>query len=295
MFLKKVKPVAGADELARLEAAASKREAAATAEVEKLKARAASVAEQAVQARSAMTEVEKMGVEDASMHMRLERLEVPRPDASPMALEVEHAKRAALAVREGAADQLEQQIGEWKQALDQLSRQLDQDQASIRKAYEAAREARVRAVQALEQAPAEDAGATDKTLITPKPKAPPPPPKPRPGPEARKAPRVAMQAQIDFGSDSNFYSGFSTNISDGGVFIATVNVLPLGTEVDLSFTLPNGRSVRTKGVVRWVREVNDKIPDAFPGIGVQFEALPESAHEAIHGFVAEREPLFYPE
>jgi uncharacterized protein (TIGR02266 family) len=277
MFLKKVKPAGAVDELSRLDAAATQREAAAAAEVEKLKARAAAVAEQLAQTRASMGEVEKLGVEDASMHLRLDRLELPRPDASAMALEVEHAKRAALAVREGAADQLEQEISEWKQALDQASKQLDQDQASIRKAYEAARQARVRAV----EPPAE-------TMITARPKA-------RPGPEGRTAPRVAMQAQIDFGSDSNFYSGFSTNISDGGVFIATVNVLPLGTEVDLSFTLPNGKSVRSKGVVRWVREVNDKIPDAFPGIGVQFESLPESAHDAIHGFVAEREPLFFPE
>src|SRR5205823_5272349 len=102
--------------------------------------------------------------------------------------------------------------------------------------------------------------------------------RPKPGPEGRQAVRVPMQAQIDFGSDSNFYSGFSTNISDGGVFIATVYVLPLGTEVDLSFTLPNGDSVHTRGVVRWVREVNDRLPDAFPGIGVQFQDLPESAH-----------------
>jgi uncharacterized protein (TIGR02266 family) len=291
MFLKKAKPAMA--DLSALEAAASKREAALCAEVEKARAQAAKVSEQVQSTRAAMIEAEKLGVEDASLRMRLEKLELPRPDASAMLSEVDHAMRAALAVREGAADELTAQLSQWKQTLEQQAKQLEHDQAAIRKAYESAREARVRAVEESEQ-------ATAKTMITPRPK-----PessgvvlgkmKPKPGPEGRQAKRVPMQAQIDFGSDSNFFSGFSTNISDGGVFIATVNVLPLGTHIDLSFTLPSGSQVQTKGVVRWVREVNDKIPDAFPGIGVQFEELPEEAHDAIHGFVAEREPMFYPE
>lgn len=111
----------------------------------------------------------------------------------------------------------------------------------------------------------------------------------------RISPRVAMQASIDFGSDDNFYNGFSSNISDGGVFIATVNVKPLGTEVDLSFSLPTGAKIEAKGVVRWVREVNDKIPDSFPGMGVEFRGLAASAQQSINDFIAQREPLFYAE
>lgn len=294
MLLGKLKP-APVQDLSRLEAAAAKREAALCAEVEKAKARAAQVAEQMSATRAAMHEAEKLGVEDVSLRMRLEQLELPRPDAASMQSEVDHAMRAAYVVREGAAELLAEQLAEWKASLEQASKQLEQDQASLRKAYESARQARVRAVA---QQESEDASA--KTMISARPKAPAAPKPvaaaaPKPGPEGRQAKRVPMQAQIDFGSDSNFYSGFSTNISDGGVFIATVNVMPLGTHVDLSFTLPSGQAVHAKGVVRWVREVNDKLPDAFPGIGVQFQELPEEAHDAIHGFVAEREPMFYPE
>jgi uncharacterized protein (TIGR02266 family) len=130
----------------------------------------------------------------------------------------------------------------------------------------------------------------------------PPPPKPSPRPEPapaakppprRQSPRVKMQAAIDLSSDDNFFNGFSSNISDGGLFVATVNLLPLGTEVDLNFTLPSGERIEAKGTVQWVREVNDKLPDAFPGMGVAFKELSAQAQHAIDSFVAEREPLFY--
>jgi len=109
----------------------------------------------------------------------------------------------------------------------------------------------------------------------------------------RISPRVKMQASVDFTSDNNFFNGFSANISDGGLFVATVNILPLGTEVDLAFSLPSGERIEAKGVVRWVREVNDKLPDAFPGMGVSFSALQPDAQSAIDQFLVQRDPLFF--
>lgn len=109
----------------------------------------------------------------------------------------------------------------------------------------------------------------------------------------RSSARVKMQAAVDFTSDNNFFAGFSANISDGGLFIATVNLLPLGTEVDVSFSLPSGERIEARGVVQWVREVNDQLPDAFPGMGVQFAQLNPSAHAAIAQFLSQRDPLFF--
>jgi uncharacterized protein (TIGR02266 family) len=124
-----------------------------------------------------------------------------------------------------------------------------------------------------------------------------PPPTPREGrpPLPRKA-RVAMQAAIDLRSDSNFFTGFSTNLSAGGVFVATVQQVPRGTPVDLTFTLPGGGPpVRVPGVVRWSREVNDRSPGLVPGLGVQFTELPAEVAQAITGFIETREPLLVPD
>jgi uncharacterized protein (TIGR02266 family) len=111
----------------------------------------------------------------------------------------------------------------------------------------------------------------------------------------RETPRVRMQVKIDFGSENNFYSGFSMDISNGGVFIATVKLVPIGTPIDLFFRLPTGEGIEAQGVVRWVREVDDRRPEMMPGLGVQFVNLSDEARAAIEGFVHDREPMFYPD
>ena len=111
----------------------------------------------------------------------------------------------------------------------------------------------------------------------------------------RSSSRIPLQTQVDMTSDSNVFTGFSTNLSEGGVFVATVDLLPVGTPVDLTFTLPGKTRIVVKGEVRWTREIDDRVPDVFPGVGVRFVELGVDAAQALHKFVAEREPLFYPD
>jgi len=114
-------------------------------------------------------------------------------------------------------------------------------------------------------------------------------------PAGRGSARIPMQTQVDMWSDSNVFTGFSTNLSEGGVFVATLNLLPVGTPVDLTFSLPGNARLTVKGEVRWTREIDDRVPDVFPGVGVRFVELGVDAAQALHRFVAEREPLFYPD
>jgi uncharacterized protein (TIGR02266 family) len=113
-------------------------------------------------------------------------------------------------------------------------------------------------------------------------------------PGQRGCPRVPLQAAVDLASDSNLFTGFGTNVSEGGLFVATINVLPVGTPVDLTFTLGKSK-LSVHGEVRWTREVNDRTPEVFPGVGVRFVNLAPATAEALKLFVSEREPLFYPD
>ena len=113
------------------------------------------------------------------------------------------------------------------------------------------------------------------------------------GIERRRFDRVAVELSVTMESDHNFFMGFSENISEGGLFIATHQVLPLGHELDLTFTLPGGREVKTRARVQWVRPYNAANSDAAPGMGVQFIGLDESVHEWIVAFVQKRDPLFF--
>jgi uncharacterized protein (TIGR02266 family) len=118
---------------------------------------------------------------------------------------------------------------------------------------------------------------------------------PTPGGPGRSASRIPLQTQVDLSSDSNVFTGFSTNLSEGGLFVATLKVVPVGTPVELTFSLPGKARISVHGEVRWIREIDDRTPDVFPGVGVRFVDLSPEAAQALQRFVAEREPLFYPD
>ncbi len=113
--------------------------------------------------------------------------------------------------------------------------------------------------------------------------------------ERRASPRINIEADIGFQSDTNFFMGFTEDISEGGLFIATYDTRNIGSVLSINFTLPDGHLVSAEGIVRWVREYNEVTPDIMPGMGIQFDNLPDEDKESIHRFTAERPPIFYDE
>lgn len=124
------------------------------------------------------------------------------------------------------------------------------------------------------------------------PAKPPPLPSQR-GAERRVRERKRLEAEIGFYSDSNFFTGFTEDLSEGGVFVATYDLQPIGTEIDVEFTLPGGQEVKVRGQVRWLRDPMEETPGLFPGMGVQFQTVAPEALAAIQEFIGNRAPLFY--
>ncbi len=113
------------------------------------------------------------------------------------------------------------------------------------------------------------------------------------GIERRKHCRVPMEADVNFQGLSNFYTGFAEDISCGGLFVSSYCLQPIGTQVDLNFTLPNGYVVNTPGQVRWLRDIRDPDDDTSPGMGIMFEGLKSEDKKQIEAFIRERSPLFF--
>jgi uncharacterized protein (TIGR02266 family) len=114
--------------------------------------------------------------------------------------------------------------------------------------------------------------------------------------EKRQSPRVQYQTQVTVTSEHNFYTGLSLDISEGGIFIATHQPLPMGTEVEIEFSIPNfPEAIRAVGRVQWVREFSYSTSDVHPGMGVQFLKIsPPQAIPAIQTFIKRvREPVLY--
>ena len=289
-------------ELSRAEEAMRTAEAQLATEAERLAQESIAVSE-----RSRALEAEASGLEEqpdiAQLLLRL-REPTPVPSVSSHVERALAARLQALEARRKSAESIRAALRACGEVLVERSKSLAGDVQTLARARSRAAEARAAQARTVAQAappppPSEVTEAVDAPRV---------PAVERPasvGPAKgsaigkvalkRVAARVAMQTQVDLASDSNFFTGFSTNISEGGLFVATVNVLPPGTPVDVTFTLPAGSRLTVKGEVRWTREVNDRTPDVFPGVGVRFTDVDPAVVSAIKKFVQQREPLFFPD
>lgn len=110
----------------------------------------------------------------------------------------------------------------------------------------------------------------------------------------RQFERADYQVEVTLESESNFYNGFTENISAGGLFVATYDLRELGDKLTMQFTIPGfDKPVEVRGEVRWIRDLNPLTPDMTPGMGVRFLDLTPEAEEAIRRFTAHKDPLFY--
>lgn len=134
--------------------------------------------------------------------------------------------------------------------------------------------------------PAPSAASAKAALGSVRPAASKPPAKP-----ADRGPREKLEANVGATTESNFFVGFSGEISEGGVFIATYTTLAVGAPVEVLVTLPGNYQFTVPGEVRFVRDPMDM--DSEPGIGVSFESLSHEHRELILRFVRKRPPIFF--
>jgi uncharacterized protein (TIGR02266 family) len=115
------------------------------------------------------------------------------------------------------------------------------------------------------------------------------------GEQRRKHSRVELETEVTFEGPNNFYTGFSEDISEGGLFVSTYDIRPIGTKIEVSFSLPNGHIVNVNGEVRWLRDPVDPDEDSRPGMGIMFEELLPEDRSAVEAFIKSRNPIFFDE
>jgi uncharacterized protein (TIGR02266 family) len=129
---------------------------------------------------------------------------------------------------------------------------------------------------------------------------------PVPREDRRDHPRYILTLVITMHGENNFYTGLSEDISEGGIFIATQHVLPIGTPVVLSFTLPHSEvPIGVIGTVQWLRGPNatasqhnnfggdDSAGAVKTGMGVRFDDIGQDSIRAIRDFTRQRTPEFF--
>ncbi len=116
----------------------------------------------------------------------------------------------------------------------------------------------------------------------------------KPDQELRINQRVDFEASIDVQSEDTFFTGFTRNISNGGLFLVTGSAPPVGSKVVVRFQVPNmPEPIVAEAAVCWVRPYRIDTPDVQPGMGVEFRSLPDLAIKAIDAFILKNDTLFY--
>lgn len=101
---------------------------------------------------------------------------------------------------------------------------------------------------------------------------------------------MAMQIQVSL--ESSFFFAYGADLSRGGIFIETEEVLQPGTPLELEFTLPSqpagDQPIRARGVVAWASPAPPiYLSRRGIGMGIEFTEIEPSAKARITAFVRE--------
>jgi uncharacterized protein (TIGR02266 family) len=92
--------------------------------------------------------------------------------------------------------------------------------------------------------------------------------------EERRFQRAAVTMEVHYRTTGSFLVSYSLNLSMGGLFLETDELLPTGTRLAVRFAVPGAVDpVETSAHVVWVRPPSDD--GAPPGLGLQFDSLEE--------------------
>ena len=102
----------------------------------------------------------------------------------------------------------------------------------------------------------------------------------------RKASRLMIQFEAHLGAGKLMRICQTSNVSETGLLIHTTRLMPVETEMDVSFYLP-GDPRPIDGTVRVVRH-SDPDREEIAGMGVEFVHLPNGSREKLREFVGGR-------
>ena len=106
--------------------------------------------------------------------------------------------------------------------------------------------------------------------------------------------KFIASSKITIDGIPTFYTGLVKNISEGGLFVHTYNLLEPGTKVVVRFQDPiTKETVEVPSVVKWIRSPEIAAHPEDVGYGVEFVKLPEKLKEHINQYIKKSETIFY--
>lgn len=114
--------------------------------------------------------------------------------------------------------------------------------------------------------------------------------------EKRQAVRSTFDIQVGVSSHHRIFVGLMSNISTGGLFLATDEELSKGDRVEVRFQIPGSDYVFHKQAeVCWTRPYDEHASDADAraGAGVRLDDLTDDEKRMLNAFIDVHEPMFF--
>jgi len=114
--------------------------------------------------------------------------------------------------------------------------------------------------------------------------------------EKRRNSRSTFDIQIGISTHHRLFVGLMSNISTGGLFVATEETLEKGDRVEVRFQIPGSDHVFHKEAeVCWTRPYDDNNLDnsGRAGAGVRLVGLDDKEKRMLNAFIEVHEPIFF--
>jgi uncharacterized protein (TIGR02266 family) len=101
----------------------------------------------------------------------------------------------------------------------------------------------------------------------------------------RAARRVPTMLRVEFSFGGGVAAGYSTNISEGGLFLQANDPMPPGRRLFMRVQLPGGGTLAAVGQIAWTQVGNGVA--LMPGAGVRFVQMTDGARQQLGRFLAD--------
>lgn len=98
---------------------------------------------------------------------------------------------------------------------------------------------------------------------------------------------ATIKLLVDYPDSEAYLYDYSTNLSEGGIFLKTTESMPVGKPIAVKFTIPNDiRLLEATGVVKWITsEKEARLNNISQGVGIEFLHIKEETKKRIKSFI----------
>jgi len=101
----------------------------------------------------------------------------------------------------------------------------------------------------------------------------------------RKHLRERFIRKLSVNCQGKDYEYYAETLSEGGIYLRTMEPFPIGTDVDITLLLDETPSLRVNGTVIYTKKIHEDFMNLPPGMAIQFKGLSDEDKQVLKSYV----------